>query len=394
MANLYHCAKLYHGYVIADWLIDFSGGFVRRGLGGYFTLHLSDWLGLEANFTVNLLQIFFYLVYMVLMFQLIKRKQLDIWFLILLLSPVTLLFPIVDVCAVGRKEIILFSLFGGYLLCLTKGWMRSGLLTGFFAIALLIATFFHELIFFYTPYFILAAYIQSAKEGSTFRFKAPLLLISGSLLAIVPLFLFGKSIDGPAICAQLTGRGLDERICSGILTGPTEYTVRYIVEQAWSSGYFTSYGLALLLGLIPFVLFVYYSRSTLVTVKQFLLVFSLLFLFSAPLFVLAVDWGRWINIHFVLLLFTATLFLKDRLPADTWKNEYLHIPDLWKSATSSSKLINNAVFIAICFCYLSFWQMRHFNSFPVFYTDRYSDLKIEIVKTIDIANELFPYEFY
>lgn len=391
LANLYHCAKLLHGYIIADWLINFSGGFVRRGLSGSVTLHLSDLLDIPPQFMVNFIQIFFYLLYMIVFYLLIKRKKLDIWFIILLLSPVTLVFPVTDVCGVGRKEIILFSVFGLYLLCLNRGLLKSYVVVAAFSISLFIATLFHELTFFYTPYFLIAAYLHEKPmlSGRT------LFIIAGSLLAVIPLLLFGKSIDNTAICADLTSRGLDERICSGILTGPSEYSILHVLQEARSINYHFTYSVCVLLGLIPFVIFIYFSKSSRVTIKKFLLVFCFLFLFSAPLFLLAFDWGRWINIHFVLILFTCTLLLKDKITGDTWNNEYMSLPSLWKSQTAVSKVLNNVIFLGLCFCYLAFWQMQHFNSFPVFYLEKFQNFEMEIYKSIDIANELFidPYEF-
>lgn len=396
VANLYHCAKELHGYVIADWLIDFSGGFVRRGLSGSMSLALCDLFDILPNFIVTIIQIIFYLAYMLLFFLLIRRKKLDAWSLILILSPVTLMFPIIDVCAVGRKEIILFTIFGAYLMCLRKDLLKSNLIICLFSISLLLATFFHELIFFYTPYFLLAAFIHSATGGSSVRWSRPLLVISGSLLAILPLYFFGKSIDGPVICQELMDRGLDSRICAGILTGPIEYSVGYVFYQVNTANYFSSYGLALLLGLIPFVLFVHYQNSAVITVKRFLLTFPFLFLFSSPLFALAFDWGRWINIHFIMLLFTCTLLLKERSKTeDGWLKERLPIPALWKYPDNGiSKRINNAVFLILCICYLSFWQMRHFGEFQLFYLEKFQGFSAEISKTIAIADELYILTVY
>lgn len=395
IANLYHCAKLYHGYVIGDWLINFSGGFVRRGLSGYFTLKLSELSGIQAHFMVNFVQIFFYLLYMIILYFLLKGKKMDLWFIILLLSPVTLLFPVIDVAAVGRKEIILFSLFGLYLLCLQKGLQNYTFTTVAFSIALLIATLFHELVFFYIPYFLIAAFIHSAMNNRPFPYSS-LFVVSGSLLAVIPLFLFGKSINGEVICADLTAKGLNSKLCSGILSGPNEYTIGYILEQARWAHYYFNYGICIVLGIIPFVFFIHSRKSKVVTVKKFLLAFLLLILFTIPLFLLAFDWGRWIHIHFMLILFTCTLLLQDKIPADPWNNERLIIPSLWKSSSAASAALNKCVFLVLCFFYLSFWQMKHFNAFAVFSMERFGNFKAEILKTVDIADDLFiqPYEFF
>lgn len=186
-------------------------------------------------------------------------------------------------------------------------------------------------------------------------------------------------------------RGLDPNVCLGILSGPNEYSVAYLLKEAQSASYFWSYGIALLLGLIPFVLFVKYSTEKIkLGIKKFLLVFLFLFLFSAPLFLLAFDWGRWINIHFMMLLFTSTLLLKDKLPetASEWKNKKLVLPRLWKSETPLLKLFSNVFFLVICFSYLFFWQLKHFGSFSVFSPNKYELFQGEINRSINTASEL------
>lgn len=196
LTNLYQCALDCHAYIIADWLINFEGGFVRRGLGGSSILILSDLLGALPNFTVMIIQLLFYLTYMYILFFLVKKKETNIWFIILLLSPGTLLFPIWDVCAVGRKEIILFAIFGLYIICLNKEMLKSTFLIATFSVALLVATLFHELIFFYTPYFLLATYIKTSSNKQHFHFTKFLPVILGSLIAMIPLFFSENQLMG------------------------------------------------------------------------------------------------------------------------------------------------------------------------------------------------------
>ena len=140
MITLRSCALDCNGWIITDWLINFQAGFVRRGLSGFIIFKLSDILLQRANFTVFWIQTTICIAYMIILFFLINRKRLNIWFLILLLSPVTLLFPILDSLAVGRKEIILFLLFGFYIICLNKKMLKSHFVIFMFSSLLLIAT--------------------------------------------------------------------------------------------------------------------------------------------------------------------------------------------------------------------------------------------------------------
>ncbi len=392
LANLYHCAQDCHAYIIADWLINFQAGFVRRGLGGQVILFFSDLIDIPANFVVMSIQITFYLAYMFLLFFLMKKKEINIWFIILLLSPGTLLFPIWDVAGLGRKEIILFVIFGLYILCLNKGMLKSTFFITTFSILLLIATFFHELTFFYTPYFLLAGYIKAATNKQPFHLKKYSFVILGSLLAMIPIYFYGKSINSTVLCEGLLQRGLDHKVCEGVLEG-IEYSIPYVLNEAQKANYFWSYGIALLLGLIPFIGLVKCAEKMKTGVKKFLLVFLFLFLFSTPLFLLAFDWGRWINIHFTMLLFTSTLLLKDKLNESEWNNKIIELPRLWKSETPFFKASSNVLILIICFCYVYFWQMRHFAAFPVFCSNKYEIFEREINKSIDIGSDIIYLTF-
>ncbi len=351
------------GWITGDWLVNFQAGFVRRGLCGYLILGLSDFLKLKPNFTVMWIQIAIYIAYMLVLFLLLYRKEINIWFLILLLSPVTLRFTILDPRTVGRKEIILLLLYGLYILCLNRKVLKSYLVIFLFSAALLIATLFHELVFFYTPYFILAAYLKAKIDDEPFHFLKTVLVISGSFLIMIPIYLFGKTINGSVICSGLMEKGLSDNICKGILAPWTkDFGMKDALIHAKEHGYYPAYGTCLFLGLLPFALYIKYSKNYIAPLKKFLVAFLFLFLFSFPLFLFAIDWGRWLNIHFMLLLFTSTLLLKDISYESkvNWSNEYLAIPLLWKSEVTLFKLSNNVVFVLLSISYIILWSMQHF----------------------------------
>jgi hypothetical protein len=356
------------GYIIGDWLINFDGGFVRRGLGGYLIIIISELINIKPNLAVFSIQLIIYLSFIIILFKLLYKKILNFWFIIILLSPATLLFPILDPRAIGRKEIILFFLFALYIVCLNKHKVKSNLTIFTFSIVLAICTFFHELLFFYTPYFIFATYVYSKTNNVQFNFKKYFFIPLGSFLAIIPLYLYGININGPVICTGLIEKGLPNSVCHGILNWPNNFSSKDAFEMAISYNYFWNYGISLLLGLVPFVLFVNQTESRIVSVKHFFVGFLIVFLFSLPLFILAVDWGRWLNIHFILLLITSTFLLKNKpeISQKKWSNESLVVPLLWKSEKTIFKLSNTLILFIICISYLSLWHMAHYGEFSLF----------------------------
>ena len=366
--HLYNFARGCWGWAIGDWLVNFQAGFVRRGLSGYLTGLLSGLFHLKLNMTMMLLQMMFYAACMSVFFLLFYRKKLNAWFLAALFSPATLLFTVFDANAAGRKEIILFFLFAVYLLLLKKGALKSVYAVLIFSIALLAATLFHELVFFYTPYFFLAAWLQAQTDHTPFNVSKSILAVAGSWLIILPIYFFGRNIDGYAICEGLKAQGLPDSICLGILSWPADYGVKNVIQFAGESHYLFVYGTTFLLSLIPFLLLVRSLNVPGITLKRFTVVLFFLLVFSSPLFFLAVDWGRWLNIHFMLLLFSATLLLKNNT-AETGSNilaEFPEVPRLWTGKTTFSKSLNNTVFFVLALSYVAFWSMPHFGYSPVF----------------------------
>lgn len=381
---LHMYAVMDEGFIIGDWLINFEAGFVRRGLSGYLILHLSDLLNLAANYTVMWIQALLFSAFMLVLFLIIYKRKIDIWFLIILLSPVTLLFPMYDQSVVGRKEILLFLVFALYIVSLNNDKYKSANIIIIHFFALLLITLFHELTFFFIPYFLLATYFKSKISGIPFRIYPPLAVISGSLIIMIPLVLFGRHINGSFICSGLMERGLSAEICNGILSWPENYGALEVFQFALSNGYFMNYVPAIFLGLIPFVLFIRFAGIPGITCQRFLAAFLICFLCSTPLFVLGIDWGRWLNIHFMLLLITFTILLKARNDIYRTSFEFIEIPHFWIVKSKWSLKISNVFFVLLSLSYLTSWSIISWGKFSLFSLKYYS----KALKIIQILYDL------
>jgi hypothetical protein len=390
LANLYFFAKECQGFIIGDWLINYNGGFVRRGLSGETAIMLADFIGVKPNAVVMMLQSLFYIGYMCMFFLLLHRKKMTAWYFIMLISPATLFFPVLDLAAVGRKEVILFCLFTAFLLLLNKGYRRSTLLMLLFSLSLAVATLFHEMIFFYTPYFILAVYLSSRLKGERFSIlkAAPLVLMP--MLVIIPTYFFGRDFNSYAICVELMDKGLPENVCNGIISWPSDFGMWDVYRIAWHGGYFYSYTIAFILGSIPFCFFVAQARSAQASLKKFLIALVVLIALTLPLFFMAVDWGRWINIHFMMCLFTLTMLLRNRNEAQV-NDVNSFSPDLfpkWQPTRFWGKAAVWLVLTLLCGVYIFFWHMAHFGKFSVLSVENYKFIRYAVHGVIALFQEI------
>lgn len=103
--------KFFHHYVFYEWLINYSQGFIRRGLSGTLLLFL------QQEYKINIHRVIRYFGYVIFLFfsmlYLIKtqqsKKKLD-WesLMVILFLPCLILFPLNDLAVIGRKEFLFF----------------------------------------------------------------------------------------------------------------------------------------------------------------------------------------------------------------------------------------------------------------------------------------------
>ncbi|MES1181342.1 MAG: hypothetical protein ABUL44_00960, partial [Flavobacterium sp.] len=124
---IYDAVKIYgyavslNGWTLGDWLINYSdGGFKRRGLSGSMLFILEDITRLKLNVLIEIILVILYLVFFLMLAILLFRKKISLLFFSLIISPVTFLFYINDNAIIGRKEILVFTIFAVFLYQLTR----------------------------------------------------------------------------------------------------------------------------------------------------------------------------------------------------------------------------------------------------------------------------------
>ena len=96
---------------ISEWLINYQGGFTRRGLGGEIGIALANFLEISLRRSIFLIQTVTHTSYLVLIYFYFKEIKLNVLQLFALYAPVFLLYPLAELEVLGRKEIILFLFF-------------------------------------------------------------------------------------------------------------------------------------------------------------------------------------------------------------------------------------------------------------------------------------------
>ena len=315
-ARGYQLASDWEQWSVGEWLISYTAGFVRRGLSGELLLAASERTGVAANLLVFATTLSLSVAFFILLAQLLRRKQITFWYLFLCLSPASLLFTLHNPAAVGRQELLVYVAFALWALAWNRGVPSRLALMGF-AVFAFAATLVHELFFLFTPYFALLPFLLSTRRDGMPRVNESLIVPVGSFAAVLAIVLFSGSLDATALCERVMRAGAPAKVCTGIFEYGDPRISSGLLEFAGHFNGHTLVGLLLVfpIVLLPVGLFVVANEGRATSGSQLIATFCGFVLFSAPLFVLAVDWGRWISIHAVVTTVTCASLLPDRASA-------------------------------------------------------------------------------
>ena len=209
-------AQDWEQWTIAEWLISYAPGFVRRGLSGEILLFISRYSGWPANQVALGVLAALFAVFFVLFAVLLRGKRMTFWYFVLCLSPGFVLFTFYNSSAVGRKESLVFVAFTLWAI-LSAGWRKGVLFHVLFGVASLLLTLMHEMFFFFTPYLVLLSYLVTKQRGGDGEWMKSFVVPACSGLALLSLLQFSASLNDPALCNRLVGLGAPARVCGGVL---------------------------------------------------------------------------------------------------------------------------------------------------------------------------------
>jgi hypothetical protein len=278
-----------------DWLINYEGGFVRRGLIGQVLYELSG-LGFNLLWSAFVLQTAIYILIAHYTLKLFFATERGTAWLLFLFSPAFIfLFPLYGIEGGFRKEILLFLSF----CLLAYGLLDNKVSHKHVIVSLLVycvAVFSHELA---APCLVFIVYLLiQAKKNTSNRaaINAYILFfiltgVTGGLLALVK---HGNLEVQHQICNSLLIAGLKGDICGGAIAWlqyDTHYGIRQVAAIFKTS--ISVYPFLFAMAFLPFLLTDWCKKTVFILVLGFA---ALL-----PLYIVALDWGRWIHIYIFMI---------------------------------------------------------------------------------------------
>jgi len=346
-------------FKMGDWLINFQGGFVRRGLFGEMIYQISSISHISPGLFVLFFQISFYAIFFIFSFILLKNQKNILPYALLIISPFIFTFQIyTEYPSQGgfRKEIIYFALFAFFVYSakfhsikkLDKTFYLSLLL---FSVLILV----HEMLILFLPYFLIA-YISKLGLNKKRFFKIIIFLIPSLISFILCIYFKGKESHSIAIYESLSNLNypiekLDGQGAISYLNSSTSDGMRLVKESIYGINYLISYFLILVFATIAY-LPIFHKLKKIFSNSYSLILGTLSVIGTIALSIVALDWGRFIYIHLV------SLFLLSFLNSNILNK---------RKTIKSTPIYKKYLIIVILLAYALLWHIPHCcspNPFP------------------------------
>ena len=96
---------------ISEWLINYEGGFTKRGLIGQITIYLSFLFDINLRTSIFIFQILIIAIYYLLLSNFFKNLKINKIILLSIFTPIFILYPVAEIEVLARKEIFVFLFF-------------------------------------------------------------------------------------------------------------------------------------------------------------------------------------------------------------------------------------------------------------------------------------------
>jgi len=324
-------------YTFTDWLINYEGGFVRRGLLGQIVFELSKLLNIQIKFLILIFQISIYLIYFLLFFLLLSKRETNFFWLLIIFSPISFLYPMAELEALGRKDIFVITSFLIFSIINYRSF--SSLLFSFIFIFTL-SCLIHEITFFYIFHYLFVFYVKN-KIFINQKLNIKHYLVS--FLSLGVLLYLNLYLHNFVIIEDIVNSYNYENLTalSGSFShiSPTIDSVFFKTFSKINIVTIARYGFLILISTIPFIYFIKIKSDYENKYFNFQNIFISNILLSIPLYLLIFDWGRviYINYNFFIIII---IFI--------FNSNLINTKYLQKKLEVISKPIKILFFIFIC----------------------------------------------
>lgn len=333
-----------HEWKQGDWLINSMNIPVRRGIMGSAILQFSEVTALDPILVVTSLQALVFGLCIVLLGLSIARSNCPGTLYLLVLSPAFFInFWSVDTDGALRKELLIFLAFAVLLFATTRQSLSKAIL---FISALIfsVAVIGHEGNVFFAPFFVFCYLLifQRGQIAMPVLIALVVVILAACAVAIVLALRYSNVDDHMLVCQPILDAGVQASICDGA-----------IKALELDLGFFTEATFWMLFSprILSFLLMYALASISILAIGSYLFDTRTVIwasigsaFFFLPLYVVAVDWGRWLSFHATAVTFVMLIILSLN-------------PEKWTRTPELSR----GPFMALCI-FSVIWGCSHFVS--------------------------------
>ena len=336
---------------LSEWLINYQGGFTRRGLGGEFGVALANLLDVSLRRSIFLIQITIHSSYLALIYFYFKKLKFNIIQLFALYVPIFLLYPIAELEVLGRKEMLLFLFFLVTIFFSSRKYNAEIVNYLIFFISPIVCLIWEQVVLFF-PFFASVLIVKNNLKTFKQVFNKLLIIFFPGIITFIYIFITPLSGSGHEIMCNFLENNFGERCymsASMLISSTIHFDTLWIHDNAQFVHYLR-YVLIFLIGFAPLHILV--SKSNFVEKDNFITknfkprsLFFILYIPSILLFIYGYDWGRWINITYTFSILLYVYLLKNSIIESEFEIKNLII----------NKIINNKFLILSMFLIFAFF---------------------------------------
>ena len=336
---------------ISEWIINYQGGFIKRGLIGEICFQIAIHFDLSLRFVIFLFQSLIYSIFLILIYIFFRNIPTNLIIILSIFTPIFLLYPIAEIEVLARKETFVFIGFLLFLNISNFNYSSNLPLCYLFFVLPIICLIWEPVVFFF-PFIASVLVIRLRNNQSTALLSKIIIcffpaLIVSMIIATNPITLENHSI---LVNSLKENFGEECYMACGMLMSRSSIISQFV--QNFKSVTFDGlirYPLIILIGFGPIFLLSFNSKlkTEVLFFKHFKnLLYPILLLLTPVLFLFAMggDWGRWVNISYT---FTALFYFY------LLQNNLIKI-NLRKMTKKISFIQNKKSLLVICFILYAF----------------------------------------
>ena len=313
---LYQKHQVGNDSTISEWMINYQGGFTRRGLIGEVCFQLARIFELELRYVIFLFQSILYFFFSIFLLIYLKNFKINWLIIFAIFSPLFILYPIAELEVLARKEIFLYVGFIIFLLLSNVHYSKNlPLIYIFFAYPVLCLIWEPFILFTFFSLFIII--VNNKKDTLKKLFVKSFFSFSSTIIVIIIIIFKKFNLTQHQLMAESLMLSFNETCymsCALLATKTTIYSQFQSVFALLTVEVIFRYFLILLIGFFPLALLSFNSKiknKISFLPNNLLMILLILLSPSLILFLSGTDWGRWANISYVFSILTFIYLLKN-----------------------------------------------------------------------------------